>query len=822
MLKRMICALIAVILIGMTACTPGKTESSSNAQASSDSAEAETAKGVREEVEIGTPDFDLYKFAALEGVPQAAIDALTAQGANIKMITPADLETINSMETPCLILPDKTPIINAAAVEKLKAFTTSSGSIIFLGNSGWKVGSEKLELPVYYATLMYQEQMLTGITSIKPREIEKLKAGEAQLTDCDGYQALGYLLPGSSEPFTLVDAYNENGQMIGPAVGVLANFVGGSAGTSYGLFGITGDSYYGSQQFVDTFVDVCTRFATMYYFRVAKRTQELRVEKTHDYEVTEKMPETRITIKDGQFVYPDGKPFYMVGANYTAPTGGRTGYGLGESVNIDAIETDFKKAADIGINSFRIWSVTPDNDVVIKAVKNFSRKYGIYLLFQLKTPMYYADSKEYVAYLRQMAEVWKDDNMVLGYDLANEPFMTNVGGMSYDGVKNAALSYDLSQINWSSGEKLWAEESAKLDRWPNLPSYLTNAADREKLWYLKIGIENGLKMKYWGDDNSYYAMPGYKGGKLEFSGDYKSTMDMTEKVFKQWIDTACEALRSIDKNHYITVGYNSIIQLFDCNEALDFVSYHNYNQNAPGEYKYFKDCVEAYDRFRIRWPDQPVSGGEMGMSLGKKMSDGKYCDEQTTVMADMSHYFYTFHKKYSGVMIWRLQEVSMQDIRGIPHLFNNPVDYQVDQAWIGLYTYDNSYGGKKKQIANALEFFSMYTKENNPGDGTAFDIKQNGKDAEYVFSGKNALFVAYKSYDSETLKFSSDHLTNVYLYKNADGINLMCTENMAVKVKTEAYGVDRNAAKLNGVGSMKVEGDYVTVNLVRGEIVTIK
>ena len=822
-MKRKISALLLCLTIGFTAFFSGLVMQKNDltAYASTEVLDPMARQdAIRQQlnVQIGSP-VSGYKFALLD-VPSPAKSALTAQGLSVTDISA--LQIRYSIPQPisaynCLIIGDGTSTLHKDAVTNVKAFVKAGGSVILIGDSTQKIGAEQLDLDIGYQYEKYSINEISNLARVSPRSIESLSNTEINLTGATGYAALAYVRQIGADAFTLMESYDGNGVYKGPAVAVLADYAVNN-GAQMGIFGITGGGYYTSTQFYTLLGQMAYRFASKYYYRLAVGINDYRKNQTYTYEITEPRRSGFVTMKNGKFYKPDGSELFLIGVNYTAPVAGGSGYGGGLSVNIDAIEGDFQKAAATGINFFRIWSVTPNNDVAIKAVINASRKYGIYLLFQLNTPMYYTDSTEYAAYLTQMTNWFKNEETVLGYDLANEPFITNIGGMSYDGVRNSALDYDsLNNFPFTDGDREWITAAAAGDYWPNLPSYLTDVVDRERLWGLKVGFDKSTKDIFWQEDRNYTAMPGYWHGRLWTDvEDYEDAFTVNEESFNQWISFAQGTLKAHDSNHFVTVGYNSINGFLAANEQLDFINHHIYQ--PAHNLEDYRMNITAFDRLYTRYLDKPITSGEFGVSLGAKLPSGEYIDEQVAVGFDMINYLYPFRQGYSGATIWNLNEFSIIDMKHrMPWLYNSSQADQIMQSRIGLFTYDNGYYGRKKQIANALSFFANFAGENVPGRNCILEIKtaesQNG--AGYLFRGPNAVFVGNKSYTGENFSFNHSKFTNVFYYKNAGGINLMSTSDCVVSVKTANNTVDGN--KISAVRS----GDYLNISLIAGETVII-
>lgn len=754
---------------------------------------------------------------------------LKSNGYTVRILTAKDLEDsakFSIYECSCLILsPDVS--ISSTASSKIKYYLGSYGDIIFLGQSGWKVGQQTIGLPLYFYYDTYQMWDLEGTVSLIPASGQTTADSSSKYKgNVEGWSALAYMYPSVSESFPILDAYDSQNRLLGRAVSVIAHFNGSYTASQWGLFGITTDSYYKSKAFSSLLLSMVNKMQKKQYFQDGFNLNQKRQKQTETYKVTEKQPSGFIRIKDGVFVKPNGEPLFLIGTNYCAPIGYMSGYGAGKSVNIDAIEEDFKKARDSGLNFFRIWSVTVDNPVVCTVVRNLSRKYGIYLLFQMPHMTEYANSSEYFKMLKEFADYWKNETMVIGYDLANEPWITTVGGMKFNGSDSPALAakaYSTSPL-LTSNDKSWCDKAVAENLWPPCSSLIPDS-EKKELWGIKLLFDYAVKNKYWlGKDEYYSTFPGYTGGALTVDSKYRQAVDAINLTFKQWIDGSINAIKSVDKNHFVTVGYNSVYALLDCNESLDFNSVHIYD--PPKSLANMQNNTTTLDRMQLRFPNQPAIAGEFGASCGYVVPDGRYMDPYTAAVVDMCVYMSAYAKGQAGVANWQLNETPISSmLAGMPWLASYSEADKIAQERIGLFTYDGTYRGIEKPLAKALACFSAYAHANTPGKNTSFKLISGGTRAgtSYEMKGPNGLFVGSTSYSSNLLTFSSNRAANVMVYKLGNTITVMSTTTCQVKVNVKEFGLKASSAVVSGnKGKVSVQGDYLIIDLYEGQKVSIK
>ncbi len=114
----------------------------------------------------------------------------------------------------------------------------------------------------------------------------------------------------------------------------------------------------------------------------------------------------RLSSDGRHIVYPDGRRFFIIGANYHRPLNGA----LRNAAAFDdlSVEDDFRKARDAGIDCLRV-GFSPRFYDGAEAVRECARKYGIYLLVIVGG----ASPADFVANADRVARLYADEPMVL-------------------------------------------------------------------------------------------------------------------------------------------------------------------------------------------------------------------------------------------------------------------------------------------------------------------------------------------------------------------------------------------------------------------------
>jgi hypothetical protein len=287
-------------------------------------------------------------------------------------------------------------------------------------------------------------------------------------------------------------------------------------------------------------------------------------------------------------------------------------------------------------------------------------------------------------------------------------------------------------------------------------------------------------------------------GTLPIETDYKGFISALDKTFADWISFHKEAISQFDKNHFITVGYNTSLAALPANAMLDFASHHIYQM--PYSYEDLQKSVTTFDRLRAFWPDKPITIGEFGFTTGLKLSHGKYLDAYSASLAEMLVFLYSFANDYSGAYLWMLSEWPVANMKyNAPWISPNRHIYE---SRFGLYQYDGTNTGKPKPIAHAAKFFREYIDTHESGDGTLKIIRADTPiKTGYVFTDEGVLFVGNSQYSSKKLRFRNTLPVNVMLMWNTDKLKIMATADVDIVLDLSEFG-------FSSLSNIKINGFY--------------
>lgn len=284
-----------------------------------------------------------------------------------------------------------------------------------------------------------------------------------------------------------------------------------------------------------------------------------------------------------------------------------------------------------------------------------------------------------------------------------------------------------------------------------------------------------------------------------------------------------EAIRKKDNVHPITVGYNTPYVFLPCNQSLDFISNHVYeNLNTVTNYDTILSNITAMDRLRSVY-NKPIMIGEFNVSNGEKSGEAYY-DVDNSSVAEMIHYLYAYAQGYSGVMKWALTDWPLFNIEQEATWWSGDEKY-ISEGRMGVYFYDGTLEGSPKPIAYALKFFSDYIMENGQRDRGTLKLTVNDSMIEtgYVYENDNAIFVGDVRYQSDRLTFTSvdDRPANVMLRWGGGALRIMTSHDCEVRLRTADFFSD-SAGEICLTGKYKNlqrDGGFTTFTLFEGELV---
>jgi len=674
--------------------------------------------------------------------------------------------------------------------------------------------AEALDLPVFSDYEVYRFGRSTAVVS-PGQTILPVLGAPLPLGD-GGWSAIGFAFPNESRYVSLLDAKDEAGRVSGSALGLLANCRGRYRDSVWLFSGLDDQRVYRTPAFLHA---LTAALSSVISPELTASYRDEMLAPVPDLKLTTPAPHAGYIQKsaDGKhLVYPDGRRFFMIGCNYVGHfdrCGGRMW--RDDFYDPRVVEQDFKNARDAGLNVMRYWlQTTIDEDLrrgdtrKITAIRECARKYGVYLLIDLPGTTY-ATEQDMVASHRAIAQAFADEPMVLGYDLRNEPYVTTIGGIRYQGEPVPVQSHDLredfpGQVD-TAAIRSWIAERPY---WLHLPGWL-QGEEAERLTSAWLLWSQYLREHQLASStlNGLTATPPRTG--------WEPLIDAVDTSLDRWLKVQIEAIREVDRNHLITVGHNTALTMLPANAQLDFVSEHIYAR--PYSFGNVIENITTLDRLAERWPERPITLGEFGYSNGIKLNDG-YLDSQTSAVGEMIHYLYALSHGYDGVKKWMLCDWPLAVMKRYGD-WDRGLETRIYEERFGLYSYDGTPSGRPKPIVPTLRFLRDYVEDAGPGGTLDVHAAENPIGTAYVYRGQNALFIGDASYTDDTLSFTAPTPRNVMLRWSDDGFTIMAAGDTTVRLRPGKLvpGLTPDMAKVG-----QPAGEELVLSLLAGQTVTVR
>ena len=718
----------------------------------------------------GAFDVAVLQDASISGfdtsIPVHLASCLTASGCDVQYINTAAMGNaalFNSQLFDMTVIPCGS-LLPATVAPNLMNFLAAGGDMVVLGGGfPWFTipESDRRKLAIHIFDGDYDVYNMANIASICQADGQDVVVN-SNAYDCSltGRSAIASTWPGESAFIPVLKAKDAQDRYQGWAAGLFVNFAGYYANSCWLLFGISGNDFYKTDYFGQVLAEAVTSMRQKNYISV--KAAEDAYQRSLTLSITSAAPSGFLSLSgDGRhIVKPDGSLFFATGSNYLQSFD-RTFSLYGTAASAVHLEDDFRKASDAGINVLRIWGVgtwVSSSPSRLANLIETARRYNVYLLIHLGQSSKVLstsnmDINSVVSFNNTIANAFKNEKIVLGYDLCNEPYLSEMAAMLYNGVRSPVWNTDW--YNHSSYgatvNKTWVDSNVtNRPDWPKMPSWLTSQQARNlysalSLWdsYMSwAGINDGSA------DAS--VLPGL-GGSLPINAFWSEFVNAVNGTVDMWLAAQINAIRAIDGNHLITTGYNTSLSVLPANGRLDFINNHTYQ--SPQDYYTAGIAPTATNRLAALWSDKPVTLGEFGVSNGVKV-EGAYVDIYNSSIEEMIYYLNSYAAGLDGVYKWSLVDYTLPTYRR--YTTWSSFDYM--ESWrsesrFGFYWYDGTLQGRRKPLGAAMKFFRDYA--DNFTDRGQFSVFPSNTQVNigYVFQSENALFIGEKNYGDQRVSF---------------------------------------------------------------------
>ena len=713
----------------------------------------------------------------------------------------------------CLVLPDS-PKVPATLQPVLDKFAKGGGDLILAGGRAFS------QLPAGqkpFTDLVFEPQprfQFKGEYSVQPWSEAgvKLPSGalSANKTTLSGSSALGFCFLKKAQFYPLLEVVDTNGRRDAWAVGLMKHTGGEFKDSNWLLAGVEQSAFYQSP-------------ALLAWMLKTVRSYTPPAAKAAATAPPVTPPTGRLTInKSGQFVKPDGSIFFVVGTNYCGVFDAKLEEFFSKSAfSADDLDAEFTKFQKIGINTLRSFSFGRMSTLQapgdrIKVIRDCAQRHGIYLMPEIGLkalalgPLDITDNAKHAA---AIARAFKGETMMLGYDLSNEPYITEVGSMTFHGQPSPivqAQPYEtMADLLVAPNDKNWVDrQMINTDGWLNLPKSISADTKRELLAATAIWL---TYMREHGNAGNESTFPGLNGPiDIANSGKCQAFFTALNETFAQWINEVTQAIRAEDPEALITVGYNRAYIALPANEKLDFINNHIYQK--PFSFKDTEISLSTFDRLHKMYPTKPITIGEFGLSNGLQIN-GATADYQTQALWEILHYIYPYAHGFSGSMKWMDNDWTTPYIARYAKWWTDPKTLAYEEQF-GFFFFDGTLGGSPKPAAWCVQFFADYLQSNpKPGSLRLFETK-NLVRVGFEYQADNAWFYGGEAFANAGIRWEDAKTKVVMTRWDAKSVTLMSSIDLELEIDTQAISQASNS-------SVSQTGNWKKITLLRGVPLTI-
>jgi hypothetical protein len=299
--------------------------------------------------------------------------------------------------------------------------------------------------------------------------------------------------------------------------------------------------------------------------------------------------------------------------------------------------------------------------------------------------------------------------------------------------------------------------------------------------------------------------------------------DAVNNIYGEWIEMFRSAFAKAKDKRPLTAGFNLWFGAMPMASKLDFITQHTYV--FPTGPAAVMDEVTVTDRLHSMFPDKPVTFGEFGYTSGYILH-GEALSAQCQALGEMIHLLYAWANGYDGAFDWQVYDFDPVNYYRIAVWNSDRHSFKQNyERFHGIYAWDGTPGGMLKPYGMATRFFSRAI----AGGLEKGRMNVYGSDTQigtgFVFSAPRAIIVGDKRHESDLLSFESDKERIVGLYWNGQGMEIMSTGDVTIRIDLSKAAGFHSSAKpeVRGkTGRMSISGEILETELLAGEIIHVK
>lgn len=465
---------------------------------------------------------------------------------------------------------------------------------------------------------------------------------------------------------------------------------------------------------------------------------------------------------------PNGVPLFITGMNYEGPPDKAWQMWDPDKFDPAAIDADFGRAGQAGLNMLRIFVQAPllaDLSKLDRVVE-LAEKHHLMLIISLHD---YGerDLAKLSATAGQLAQRYRNRAGVLAFDLKNEP---RFGDLALSKYAQPAPLQQRGMID-TFGERLprdqvpgyrTSDEGSK-----NVPPYLSD----DDAW---IYVNNLMLYRELLADGASWVKD-HGGTTLDFLADaagkkWAPFINAYNATLQAWIKPQLDAIKGADPGRAVTLDHvDVVLASLPANDALDFESLHRY-PGASGSA--IRATLSLLGRIQAAHPGKPIVLSEFGYGTNAVHPALAAIDETAIYLGLLG-------QNAAGGSKWMLNDM--------------PPGFNQRERTLGAFGVD----GNAKPIVAALGALRTYLDATGSPPGEMKLADDPGTGTRYVYRAADAMLLGGSNVDGGAVSFKASGPAQLFVtWSDPRTLRLWASSPMSISVDlTQLLGPGRDVVK---------------------------
>ncbi len=455
---------------------------------------------------------------------------------------------------------------------------------------------------------------------------------------------------------------------------------------------------------------------------------------------------------------PNRSPLFLMGANYEGYFDRAWRLWDNAKFNPILIDRDFKKMAETGLNVVRLFvqpalekEVQAGNFAKLDKVLQIAADYRLLVLLTFNDG--HALNLARVAQSdAKIASRYRDDPIILGWDLENEPVFYNFVAAIYPATHPAPVQTSILVDHY--GPRVSRQEALDLQAQWRIPSHLNPTLAYYYINALRLFIEFNNDATAWARQKKVtiveyiYSTDSQKWHKL---------IEVLNGTVQAWLTVRRTPVRAVDPNHLITVGYNWLhFAALPANRVLDFQEFHKYGALSRSK---FVQTTQTLSSLQKAFPQHPVLMGEFGYSnqTGPNPASSEPVEAPQTALFEMAILAFLRAHNFAGGLKWMLNDVDTT---------TNPYE-----ASFGIYRVGNHPKPIQQLLASASQKWPA-----PPVEGS-IKITQDQRGLAFRLTLDDKIMLAGSVFQDETFSWQAENIGYCFVDKLSQALQITAQGN---------------------------------------------